>query len=107
MVIILRPVERMEYNLFILYMISNEKRILKKLYVLSYGLYYTYIRVIETYATMNLKLIDPYLFAIWHNRLGHPGSIIMRIIIENSHGHPLKKQKIPQSNEFTCDVCFL
>ena len=29
----------------------------------------------------------------------------MRRIIENSHGHPLKNQKILQSNELSCDAC--
>ena len=29
---------------------------------------------------------------------------MMRRIIENSHGHPLKNQKIFQSNEFSCTV---
>ena len=54
---------------------------------------------------MNLKFMNPNIFAIWHNRLGHPGSIMMRRMIENSHGHPLKNKKILQSNELSCDVC--
>jgi hypothetical protein len=36
---------------------------------------------------------------LWHDQLGHPGSIIMRRIIENSHGHPLKNLKIPLPKE--------
>ena len=30
---------------------------------------------------------------------------MMRRIIEQSHGHPLKNQKILLSNEFSCDPC--
>ena len=30
---------------------------------------------------------------------------MMRRIIENSHGHPLKNQKILQSNELSCIAC--
>ena len=30
---------------------------------------------------------------------------MMRRIIENFHGHPLKNQKILQSNELSCVVC--
>jgi hypothetical protein len=36
---------------------------------------------------------------LWHDQLGHPRSIIMRRIIENSHGHPLKNLKIPLPKE--------
>ena len=62
------------------------------------------IRVIsfKTYATMNLKFMNPNIFSIWHKRLGPLGSIIMRRIIENSRGHPL----VLQSNELSYDTCF-
>ena len=89
----------MKEYFYIISSVSHEKRILEKLPALSYGLYYTHIRVIETYATMNLKFMNPDIFTIWHDRLGHPGSIMMRRIIENSNGHPLKNQKILQSSE--------
>ena len=42
---------------------------------------------------------------LWHDRLGHPGSIMMRRIIENSDGHPLKNQKILLPNEYPCTAC--
>ena len=45
------------------------------------------------------------MFIVWHDRLGHPGSIMMRKIIENSCGHSLKNQKILQSNELSCAAC--
>ena len=97
-------INEIEY-LYIISSVSHEKRILEKLPALSSGLYYTHIRVIEAYATMNLKFMNPNIFTIWHDRLGHPGSIMMRRIIENSNGHPLKNQKILQSSELLCDAC--
>ena len=56
-------------------------------------------------AIIDQKFIDTNNLIIWHDRLGHPGSIMMRRIIENSNGHPLKKQKIFQTNEFSCAAC--
>ena len=53
------------------------------------------------------KSYDPSIINLWHDRLGHPGSVMMRRIIENSHGHPLKGQRIPQSNEIPCTACSL
>jgi hypothetical protein len=41
----------------------------------------------------------------WHDRLGHPGTIMMRRIIENSHGHPLKNQKILLQSDYPCTAC--
>ena len=97
-------INEIEY-LYIISSVSHEKRILEKLPALSSGLYYTHIRVIEAYATMNLKFMNPDIFTIWHDRLGHPGSIMMRRIIENSNGHPLKNHNILQSSELLCDAC--
>ena len=54
---------------------------------------------------MNLKFIDPKMFVLWNNRLGHPGSIMIHRIIKNSHGYPLKNQKILLSNEIICTAC--
>jgi len=76
-----------------LYIVSNVsigKQILEKLPILSSGLYYVSISTIEVNAIMNRKFNEPNNFIIWHDRIGHPGLIMMRIIIENSHGHPLK-----------------
>ena len=44
-------------------------------------------------------------FIIWHDRLGHPGSVMMRKIINSSCGHKLKNEKILQSNDFPCIAC--
>ena len=54
---------------------------------------------------MNMQFMNPDIFSIWHDRLGHSGSIMMRRIIENSNGHTLKNQKILQSNELLCNAC--
>ncbi|KAL4020716.1 hypothetical protein IC575_019497 [Cucumis melo] len=87
--------------LYITFIVLCEKRILETLSVFYSGLYYTHIRVIEIYATMNPKFMNLNMFTVWHDRLGHP----VRRIIENFHGHPLKNQKILQSNELSCIAC--
>jgi hypothetical protein len=43
---------------------------------------------------MHHKCSNPKMFMLWHDHLGRPGTIMMRQIIENSHGHPLNNQKI-------------
>jgi hypothetical protein len=63
-----------------LYIISNisiEKQMLKKLHALSSGLYYTSTGTIKVNAIMNQKFNKPNNFSIWHDQLGHPGSIMM------------------------------
>jgi hypothetical protein len=45
------------------------------------------------------------MFMLWHDYLGHPGTIMMHRIIENSHGHPLKSQKIFLPSYYPCAVC--
>ena len=42
---------------------------------------------------------------LWHDHFGHPRSIMMRRIIENSHGHPLKNQKILLPSDYPYSVC--
>ncbi|KAK2376223.1 putative mitochondrial protein [Trifolium repens] len=79
--------------------------VLEKLPALSSGLYYTYISTIEAHVIVNPKFTNQNKFIVWHDRLGHPGSIMMRKIIENSCGHQLKNQKIPQSNKLSCASC--
>ena len=78
---------------------------MERLRALSSRLYYTLIRGVEVYAVMNQKFSDPKIFMLWHDRLGHPGSTMIRRIIENSHGHPLKNQKILLSHENLCTAC--
>lgn len=45
-------------------------------------------------------------FVLWHNRLGHPESIMIRWIIENSNGHPLKNLKVLSNGEFSYTACY-
>ena len=83
-----------EEYIYITSMISGQKLVLKKLHIFFSGLYYTTMRTIEANVAVHQKCSNPIIFTLWHNRLGHPGSVIIRRIIENSHGHPLKNQKI-------------
>ena len=67
---------------------------MEKLIAFLSRLYHTTIKSIESYVVVNQKFNDPKVFVFWHDRLGHPRSSMMRRIIEHSHGHPLKNQKI-------------
>ena len=91
--------------LYITNVVSGKKNILEKLPVFSFGLYYTNISTIEAHAIVNQKFTDENNFIVRLDRLGHPGSIMMRRIIKNSSGHSLKNQKIFLSNEFSCAAC--
>ena len=50
---------------------------------------------------------DTETLTMWHDRLGHPGSMMMRRIIKNSYGHTLKGQKILQNSKIPCEACSL
>ncbi|KAJ9539553.1 hypothetical protein OSB04_032286 [Centaurea solstitialis] len=84
---------------------SGKKNVLEKLSMYSSSLYYTKISAIETNMVINRKFIDRENFTLWHDRLGHPGSVMMRKIIEQSCGHPLENQKILQTKDMTCVAC--
>ena len=84
--------------LYITSIVSGQKLIQEKLSIFSSGLYCTTKRTIETNVVVHQKCSDPKIFMLWHDCLEHPGSIMMRRIIENSHEHPLKNQKISCSN---------
>ncbi|KAK1427731.1 hypothetical protein QVD17_16425 [Tagetes erecta] len=74
--------------------------------MLHSSLHYTYINVPQAHMTVKEKSYDPITLNLWHDRLGHPGSIIMKMINENTHGHSLKGQKIPQVDEMPlCTSC--
>ncbi|CAN1348792.1 hypothetical protein LINPERPRIM_LOCUS41579 [Linum perenne] len=68
--------ENKEY-LVITSTISGNKNIHERLSAISSGLYYTYISTIESHATINSKFMNHEKFVVWHNRLGHPVSIMM------------------------------
>ncbi|BBN67488.1 transposable element gene [Prunus dulcis] len=84
---------------------DTQKRILEKLCALSSGLYYTTIRTIEAHSVMDQESIDSNAFKLWHDRLGHPGSTMMRRIITNSKGHPLLTKHIMLSSDIFCQAC--
>jgi GAG-pre-integrase domain len=50
----------------------------------------------------NQKLHDTKIFTLWHDRLGHPGNIMVRKIIESANGHSLKDLKILLSKDLSC-----
>ena len=64
--------------LCITHIVSSQKLVVKKLYVFSSGLYYTTIITIELNMLMSQNLSHPNTFMLWHDRLWHPGSIMMR-----------------------------
>ena len=78
---------------------------MEKLPAFSSELYYTTITTIELNMVMSQKLSHPNIFMLWHDRLGHLESAMMRRIVENSHGHPLKNQKIILSSDYPCTAC--
>jgi hypothetical protein len=63
---------------------SWKKYVLGKLPELPSGLYYTSLKENESYIVVEQKFTDHSNFIIWHDRLGHLGSVMMRKII-NSH----------------------
>jgi GAG-pre-integrase domain len=85
----------------------GQKIILEKMEALSSGLYCTNISSIESNMVSNQKLHDTKIFTLWHDRLGHPGNIMLRRIIENANGHPLKDPKILLSKDLSCAACSL
>ena len=91
--------------LYITSIVYDKKLIMEKLSTFSYGLYHTNIKPIESYDIVNQKFNNPKTFVLWHDRLGHPGSSMMRRIIEHSHVHLLKNQNILLPNEYSCSAC--
>ena len=86
--------------------ISSEKKyVLEKLLELSYCLYYTSLKKNETYMVVERKFTNHNNFIIWHDWLGHPGSVMMQKIINSWYWHKLKNKKILQSNDFPCIAC--
>ncbi|KAL4562173.1 hypothetical protein LXL04_034367 [Taraxacum kok-saghyz] len=86
-----KTIENEKYMLII-----DENRVLEKLPKFDSNLHYTYMNIVESNMVVKEKCCDPGIFSLWHDRLGHPGLTMMRRIIENTHGHPLKDQKFLQ-----------
>ena len=91
--------------LYITSIVYGKKLVVETLLAFSIGLYHTTIKPIESYVVMNQKFNNPKTFVLWHDRLSHPGSSMMRKIIENLQGHELKNQKILLFHEYPCVAC--
>ena len=91
--------------LYITSIVSGKKLVVETFSAFSTGLYHTTIKPIESYVVMNQKFNDPKTFVLWHDRLGHPGSSMMRRIMEKSQGHELRNQKILLSHKYPCVAC--
>lgn len=83
--------------------ILGKKKILEKLPKLPSGLHYTYIHEIECNLVVKE---DPKTMTLWYDRLGHPGSTMMRKIVESTHGHSLKGLKLTRKDT-PCEACSL
>ncbi|GJV04362.1 disease resistance CC-NBS-LRR class family protein [Tanacetum coccineum] len=88
--------------------IINDNQVFEKLPMLHYGLHYTHINVPQAHMAVKEKYCDPGIFSLWHDRLGHLGSTMMKRVVENTHGHPLKDQKFPKEDKVPlCTSCSL
>ena len=81
------------------------KLVLEKLYVFSSRIYYMIMKFIDSNIVIHQNCYEPKQFMFWLDRLGHPVLMMMRRIIENSYGHPLKNLKILLPNENPCVAC--
>lgn len=50
---------------------------LEKLSSLSFGIYYIKMNIVEVHHLTNEKVIELATFTMWHECLGHPGTIMM------------------------------
>ena len=81
---------------------QGNKKVLESISALSTGLYHAKVSMIEANATFNKEAINN--FTLWHDRLGHPGSTMMRKLILNSNGHFIK-EKIMIPKHLSCVPC--
>ena len=97
-----------EGNKELLCIISNvgsQKLTLEQFSILSMGLYHTRIGIVESHAIMSQKLKDPTNLILWHDRLGHPGTTMLKKIVDNSNGHNLTNQHLCLSSGHLCVPC--
>ncbi|KAG7543548.1 Ribonuclease H-like superfamily [Arabidopsis thaliana x Arabidopsis arenosa] len=79
----------------------GHKQVLETIPALSTGLYYAKVSMIEANNALKARFQD---YTIWHNRLGHPGTTMMRKLIQSSQGHTLRENRVfPQ--HLTCTAC--
>jgi hypothetical protein len=55
----------------------EKKYVLEKLPELPSGLYYTSLKKNESYMMVEQRFTNHNNFIIWHDQLGHPGSVMM------------------------------
>ena len=79
---------------------SGKKCIVEKLPKLSSRLQYTCINVIDSHIVVKK---DPQTLTQWHDRLGHPGLMMMRKLLK-THMDTLKGQKILQISKILCEA---
>ncbi|GJY07590.1 disease resistance CC-NBS-LRR class family protein [Tanacetum coccineum] len=86
--------------------IINENQVFEKLPMLHSGLHYTHINVPQAHMAVKEKYCNHGIFSLWHDRLGHPGLTIMKKIVKNTHGHPLKDQRFSKMDKVPlCTSC--
>ncbi|KAK6117601.1 hypothetical protein DH2020_048648 [Rehmannia glutinosa] len=83
----------------------GKKNVREKFEATISGLYYVPIKAFESYTTMPWKLVNPDIFGLWHYRLGHPGTTMMRRIVKHTNRHPLKGTKMLISKYYFCESC--
>ena len=54
-----------------------------------------------------LKVCDPKILSLWHDRLGHPGTNMIRKIIDNSIRHSSENQQLTIPGGYLCTPCSL
>ena len=84
---------------------DGKKCILKKLRSLECGLYLTTINTIEYYAILNSKFSNSTPIVLWHERLGHPGTSMLKRILHQSNGHSLTIGHISSHIDYNCLAC--
>ena len=88
--------------LYITSIVFGKKLDIEKLSATSSRLYHTTIKPIESYVIVKKNFNYSKTLVLWHDRLGHPGSLMMQRIIEYSYGHLLKNQEILLLNKYPC-----
>ena len=84
---------------------DGKKCILEKLRSLDCGLYLTTINTVESYAILNPKFNNSPLIVLWHERLCHPGTSMLRRILHQSNGNSLTNGHISSNNHYNCIAC--
>ena len=84
---------------------DGKKCIMEILRSLECSLYLTTINTVESYAILNPKFSNSSLIVLWHERLGHPDTSMLRRILRQSNGHSLTNDYISSHNHYNCIAC--